>query len=77
MASQDNVEDLIDLLELQFAAEDASVAEVKNYESVIMNFLQTRSQEFLKPPMEISRFDPIRNEEARAGLIALVKNFFK
>lgn len=75
MASPENFEDLIDLLELQLAAEDESVVSVREYESMIMRFLETRGQEYSKPTMEISRFDPIRNEEARAGLIALVRIF--
>ncbi|XP_032455777.1 dynein regulatory complex subunit 7 [Nasonia vitripennis] len=69
MASPEDFDDLIDELEKQLIKEDASIVEVRNAESELFDFLQIRATEYSEPKLKVSIFDPIRNQEARAGLI--------
>lgn len=70
--ADENLDDLIDELEKQLIEEDASVVQVRKAESELSNFLQIRAIEYSEPKLKVSIFDPIRNHQARAGLLAMV-----
>ena len=72
IASPDDFDDLIDELEKQLSEEDDSVMQIRSAESEIHNFLLVRVNEYSRPTLSISKFDPSRNHEARAGLLAMV-----
>ncbi|XP_014205782.1 dynein regulatory complex subunit 7 [Copidosoma floridanum] len=73
LALPENFDDLIEELEKLLNEEELSVMQVRKAESEIFKFLSVRAKEYSKPELEVYAFDPIRNEEALAGLMAKVE----
>ncbi|XP_058807952.1 dynein regulatory complex subunit 7 [Phymastichus coffea] len=69
MGPAEELDKLTDELEMHLNEEDASITDARHAESVVHEFLQLRLDERLKSALQISRFDPIRNQENKEKIL--------
>ncbi|KAJ8674312.1 hypothetical protein QAD02_005574 [Eretmocerus hayati] len=70
LAPPDNFDDLIVDLEKQLIDEEVSVSQIRKAETEVDEFITIRKKEFASPQLNVSLFDPIRNQDSVKGYVA-------